>query len=702
MNLYDTVLNLNKDGNFNPHLLAAKFRQSDLTVAILIIGIIIVLIMPIPAFMMDYLLAGSLIFSVVILMTSLFISSALEFTAFPFILLVAAMLRLALNIATTRLILSEGHMGTDAAGRVIEAFGHFIMQGNYVIGIIVFTILVIVNFVVITKGSGRIAEVAARFSLDAMPGKQMAIDADLAAGIINEESAQKRRKNLEEETAFFGAMDGASKFVRGDAIAGILITFINIIGGIVIGITQKGMDISGAMQNYTLLTIGDGLISQIPSLIVSISAGMIVSKAGVDKTANKALLQQLTSYPKTFFMTALLIFLMAFLPGIPAMPFLFFALCTGFIATYFYVKEQEKEKRLTEQTMAEEKSPDETPLKEVLMMDEIRLEIGYALLPFINGDEGDLLSQQIKNIRNQFAKNMGFITPSIRIIDNLKMDKNQYQIKVREIDAGTGTVYPDMDMVMSPNGTEITLPGIRTKDPVFGVPTTWIEKNISEEATQAGYTVVDGISVLSTHISEIIKTYMSDLLSYAETVKLLDNIGEGHKQLVSDLIPDKITVTTLKCILQKLLKEQISIRNLPVILEAIAEIVDITKNPDQLTEHTRTRLAWQISTSHLNEQGILPLLPISPEWDNIFMKNISGEGQDTHIALPPSQLQEFINKLKTAFEKATREGESPILLTNALLRPHIRSIVERFSPHIFVMSQNEVHNRIKLKTVGSI
>src|SRR4051812_22788505 len=467
-------------------------KRGDLALAVGVLTILMVLILPLPAILLDFSLAISIILSVRILMTSLFIHAPLEFSAFPMVLLISTMLRLSLNLASTRLILSHGHEGTAAAGHVIEAFGHFVMGGNFVIGIIVFTILVIVNFVVITKGSGRIAEVAARFNLDAMPGKQMAIDADLGAGLIEEKEARRRRKNLEDESAFFGAMDGASKFVRGDAIAGLLVVFINVLGGMIIGVAQQGLAFAEAGRTYTLLTVGDGLVTQIPALIVSTAAGLLVTKAGVGGSADKALLRQLSDYPKALAMSGAVMLIMALLPGIPMIPFM---LLGGGASALAYVMNKKQKLAVTveaKKVEAEKGPPPDEPIGASLKLDDLKIELGYALLPLVNSPDGaDRLTEQIKALRRSLAIEMGFVMPAVRILDNVQIEANSYVIKIKEVDSGTGKVWPGQYMVMDPTGAQVKLPGLHTTEPTFGLPATWVDIAQKEEATLKGYTVVD-------------------------------------------------------------------------------------------------------------------------------------------------------------------------------------------------------------------
>ncbi|WP_106754304.1 flagellar biosynthesis protein FlhA [Pannonibacter carbonis] len=684
-----------------------SIRKGDIGLAVGVMVILVMLIMPMPAMLLDFFLAISIILSVMILMTGLFIQKPLEFSSFPTVLLISTMLRLALNLASTRLILAGGHEGTGAAGQVIQSFGKFVMGGNFVIGIIVFAILVIVNFIVITKGSGRIAEVAARFTLDAMPGKQMAIDADLSSGLIDETEAKRRRKELEEESTFFGSMDGASKFVRGDAIAGLLITFINVIGGIVIGVAQMGLTFGEAAQNYTILTVGDGLVSQIPALIVSTAAGILVSKAGVSGSADKALVAQFTGYPKALGMSSFVMVALAMLPGIPMVPFLGLAALAGWLA----VKAGNAKKVTAFQAAAVKaveaapKPVPEPPITDALKMDELRIELGYALLPLINGQQTgqpDQLTEQIKALRRQVAADMGIIMPPVRILDNIQLGANDYTIKVKEVDAGKGMLFPNRFMVMDPAGGQVKIPGTNTTEPTFGLPATWVEAIYREDASLRGYTVVDPATVLSTHLTETIKANVAELLTYADVQKLLKELKGEQAKLVEDLIPSQITVSGIQRVLQTLLGERISVRDLGTILEGVAEAAGFTRNTNTIAEHVRTRLARQICAANMSPGGYLPLVSLSPRWEQSFIEAIVGEGDDRQLAMQPSKLQEFVTLVRDAFEKAAQQGEVPVLLTSPQTRPFVRSIVERFRAHTTVMSQNEVHPRVKLKTIGSI
>ena len=707
-------------GGLTPKGVWDSVKRGDIALALGIVAILVVLILPVPPWILDLALALSMTFSVIVLMTVLFIYRALDFTSFPTVLLIATMLRLSLNLASTRLILANGHEGTDAAGQVIEAFGGFVMSGNFVIGIIVFAILIIVNFIVITKGSGRIAEVAARFSLDSMPGKQMAIDADLSSGLISEEEAKQRRKELEDESNFFGSMDGAAKFVRGDAIAGLLITFINIIGGMIIGVAQQGLTFGQAAESYTLLTVGDGLVSQIPALIVSTGAGLLVSKSSTTGTADQALFGQLGAEPRALTLASILTGVLALLPGIPLLPFMLLTAGTGTLA---YFAHKRKQARADQPSGAGEaaapgqasppaaagagqqsqagKADEEEPIANTLAMDDIRLELGYQLLSLVNR-EGGRLTDQIKSLRKQLAQEMGFVLPSVRIQDNLQLSPNQYVIRLKEIESGRGELRANMLLVMDPQGGNIPLNGEQTTEPTFGLPAKWVNEQDREEAMFRGYTVVDPPTVITTHLTEIVKDNMAELLSYAETQKLLDDLDKDQQKLVSDIIPSAISVGGIQRILQNLLHERISIRDLPGILEAVSEATSYTRNLTAITEHVRTRLARQICNDHTSENGYIPILTLSPQWEQAFAEAIVGEGEDKQLSMAPSRLQEFINAVRQAFERQAMLGELPVLLTSPGIRAYVRSIVERFRPQTAVLSQNEIHPKARIKTLGQI
>jgi flagellar biosynthesis protein FlhA len=687
--------------------------RGEMWLALGVITILVMLILPMPTWLLDFMLGISIASSVLILMVTLFIQRPTDLSSFPTILLITTLLRLALNLASTRLILTNGHQGTGAAGHVIETFGNLLMSGNFVIGVIVFIILLIVNFVVITKGSGRIAEVAARFTLDAMPGKQMAIDADLSSGLINETEAKARRKQLEDESTFYGAMDGAAKFVRGDAIASLLITMINIIGGLLIGTLQHNLSFLQAANNYTLLTVGDGLVSQIPALIVSVAAGLLVTKGNAQGTTDKALVSQLGGFPAAMGMAAVLIAVLSILPGMPTIGFLMIA--GGMAAAAFYASRSQQTALVEAAEAAASGLPPgvapgtpgaatpmaDEPISTALQIDQIRLELGYGLLALINSPKGARLTDQIKALRRQVASEMGYIMPAVRIQDNLQLPANTYVVRIKEMEAGRGELRPNMLLVMDPRGEPISLAGEATTEPTFGLPAMWIAESSREEALFRGYTVVDPPTVITTHLTEVVKDNMPDLLSYAETQKLLNEIDKESQKLVADVIPGQVTINGLQRILQNLLGERVSIRDLPTILEAVAEASAFTRNVGMMTEHVRTRLARQISENH-SVNGVLPLVTLSPEWEQAFSEALVGQGEEKQLSMQPSQLQRFISSVRQTFDRFAVMGESPVLLVSPAIRPYVRSIIERFRPTTTILSQSEIHPKAKIRTLGQI
>jgi flagellar biosynthesis protein FlhA len=700
--------NLLKDGLARPS--GADIRgwlmRGEVGMAVGVIGVIMLLILPVPKFLMDFLLAISLVSSVLILMTALMMKRPLDFAIFPTVLLVSTLFRLGLNLASTRLILTHGHEGHDSAGQVINAFGQLMMGGSFIIGVIIFAIILVVNFVVITKGSTRIAEVSARFTLDSMPGKQMAIDADLSSGLITEDQAKLRRKELEQESTFFGAMDGASKFVRGDAMAGLIIVFINVIGGILIGVIQHQLPIGEAANTYIQLTIGDGLVTQVPAIIISIAAGFLVSKAGVEGSADKALVQQLATNPVSLGMVSGAAGLIGLIPGMPLIPFAALAIGSGFMAWRLGRARLKPQPSAADLAAAENagkpKEDVEEPIGTALTIDEVKIELGYSLLSLINDLEGRRLTDQIRALRRALAQEYGFVIPSVRILDNMRLPTQGYAIRIKEMEAGTGEVRLGSLLAMDPMGRQVELPGEHTKEPAFGLPATWIDDSLREEATFRGYTIVDPSTVLTTHLTEILKENMADLLSYAEVQKLLRELGEEEKKLVDELVPSVVTVTTLQRVLQSLLREKVSIRDLGAILEGLAEAAPHSTSVTTLVEHVRSRLARQLCWQHRGEDGALPIVTLSPEWEQAFAEALVGQGEDKQLAMAPSRLQDFIRAVRDVFERAAMAGESAVLLTGPQVRPYVRSIIERFRGQTVVMSQNEIHPKARLKTIGSV
>jgi len=691
-------------GDFNLSEINAQIRRfapgSDLGLAIGVVALLTILILPLPPALLDFGLATSLTAAVLVLMVALFLHRPLDFTSFPTLLLLTTLLRLSLNVATTRLILSRGSEGTNAAGHVVAAFGGFLMGGDVVIGVILFCILLVVNFMVITKGSGRIAEVAARFSLDAMPGKQMAIDADLSSGMIVEAVARRRRRELEEESSFYGAMDGAAKFVRGDAIAGLIITSINIVGGLAIGLLRHGMSLSDAIQVYTTLTIGDGLVTQIPSLLVSTAAGIVVTKGGVEGPADRALIRQLGGSPKPLAMAASAAALLSLLPGLPMLPFLAIAGLAGGGAWLRYKNPLPPPVDDTKLPLAAANPNAEPPIQDSLRIDMIRLELGYGLLSLAGGGTSRL-TDQIRSLRRSIAAEMGFVLPPVRIQDNMALAADAYSIRVKEIEAAKGELRPTKLLAMDPRGNLPPLAGEVTTEPSFGLKAMWIDISQKEEATIRGCTVVDPPSVLTTHLTEVVREIMAELLSYAETQKLLDDLPREQQKLITDLIPAQISVGGVQRVLQTLLAERVSIRDLPTVLEGIQEACTLNaRTIPGIVGHVRTRLARQISDSHLGPNGYVPLITLSAEWEVAFAESLVGPAEDRQLAMAPSRLAEFMQRLRQVFDQ--NSAETPVLLTSSGIRFHVRAIVERIRPATAVLAQSEIFPRARIRTVGTV
>jgi flagellar biosynthesis protein FlhA len=670
---------------------------TDVGLALGVFCLLSLLILPLPTMLLDLGLSLSVTAAVLVLMVALFLERPLDFTSFPQLLLLTTLLRLSLNVATTRLILSHGNEGPTAAGQVVAAFGGFLMGGDVVIGLILFAILLVVNFMVITKGSGRIAEVAARFSLDAMPGKQMAIDADLNAGLINEKIAKIRRRTLEEESGFYGAMDGAAKFVRGDAVAGLIITSINIVGGLAIGLIRHGMDFSDAANTYTTLTVGDGLVTQVPALLVSIAAGIVVTKGGFEGRADTALVAQLGGSYKPLALAGAAAAVMATMPGLPALPFLALAGLFGSGAWYRF---KHPPKTGEPETIISTPANAEAPIADAMRIDMIRVELGYGLLPLAGGDQPKL-TEQIRALRRSIATEMGFVLPPVRIQDNLQLAAEQYVIKIKEIEAGRGELRAMMLLAMDPAGGIPTLPGERTTEPAFGLPAIWIDPNQREAALVRNCTVVDPPSVLATHLTELVREMMPELLSYAEAQKLLDELPREHQKLVSDLVPNVISVGGVQRVLQSLLSERVSIRDLPTILEGIHEAcAGQPRAIAGIVSIVRVRLARQLCESHAGANGIVPLIALSPDWETAFAESLVGPPEDRQLAMAPSRLSDFMRRFREVFE--ANAALAPVLLTSPGIRAPVRAIVERIRPSTPVLAQSEIHPRARIRTIATI
>jgi len=683
------------------NLLKAIFdRPSELVVAIGVMMVLAVMVMPIPPFVLDILLSFSLTFAIIILLVSVFMLAPLEFSIFPSLLLIVTLLRLSLNVASTRIILLHGNEGPDAAGQVIQSFGSFVVGGNYVVGTVIFIILVLINFIVITKGTVRTSEVAARFTLDAIPGKQMSIDADLNAGIITDQDARTRRQTLEREADFYGSMDGAIRFVRGDAIAGILITLINIIGGFSIGVFQQGMEVSEAAQVYTLLTIGDGLVSQLPALVISTAAGLVVTRAVSDKNLPMELMHQLLNQPYAFVIASVALFFFGLIPGLPHFPFFLLSVLTGAVAYYrlrdIQTEETQKLKKLDEEARA----PVPERVESILPLDIMELEVGYELIPLVDADRNGELLERIKSIRRQFALEMGFIVPPLHIRDNLQLKPSDYSIVLKGVEVAHGAVMMGRLLAMNPGDSEKEIEGITTKEPTFGLPAVWVPASAKQEAQIAGYTVVDPATVITTHIKETIKRLGHELLGRQESQALLDKFKESNPKVIEELIPNLLTLGKVQRVLQNLLKEQISIRDLRTILEQLADFAPTTQDTDVLTEFVRQALARPITKQYQSADGTLSVMTLDRGIEDIIEGSIQRTETASFLALEPGVAEKLLARLKTSMESlAPKLESSPVLLASPAIRLHLRRFTERFLPDLVILSHSEVVPSVQIKTL---
>lgn len=668
-----------------------------------IVAMLTILFLPIPPILIDLGLAFSIALSALILMVALWIQRPLDFSAFPTVLLIATILRLALNIATTRLILSRGGEGEQAAGHVVAGFSKFVMGGDFVIGLIIFAILVTVNFVVITKGATRIAEVGARFTLDAIPGKQMAIDADLSAGLIDDKEAQRRRRELEEESAFFGAMDGASKFVRGDAIAGLIITAINIFGGIVIGVTHHGLTLSRAADVYTKLSVGDGLVSQMPALIVSLSAGLLVSKGGTRGSAEQAVLRQLGGYPRAVSAAALMMFVLALMPGLPLAPFVLLGGVMAFVG-YSLPRRQAARERKEAALKADERAQAEAKesVKEQLKTAEIELALGGHLSVHLLGSRTEL-AHRVAKIRKKFAKQYGFVIPEIKLTDNLSIDPKSYQIRIHDTRVAHGELRLGEVLVLVDKDGKPDVPGDEVIEPAFGMKALWVTEAFTDEVKRQGCKPVDNLSVLLTHLSEVTRANLAQLLSYKDMRALLDRLDPEYKRLVEDLCPSQISYSGLLAILKILLAERVSIRNLHLILEAIAEIAPHVRRPEQVAEHVRTRLAQQIC-GDLSDNGVLNVVRLGNRWDLAFHQSLKrdAKGDVVEFDADPRLIEQFATEASAAIRKFTESGTSVVLAVTPEARPYVRMILERVFPTLPILSHVEVARCAEIRALGAV
>ncbi len=673
--------------------------RTDIMAAVAMVSILMIMIIPLPAILLDLFLSMNITIALLILVISLYTVKATDFSIFPAILLATTLFRLALNVASTRLILMRGDEGPGAAGAVIESFGQFVVGGNYVVGMVIFAILVLINFMVITKGAGRVAEVAARFTLDAMPGKQMAIDADLNAGLINEADARKRREQIGAEASFHGAMDGASKFVKGDAIAGIIITLINIGAGFIIGVLQKGMPIAEAAANYTILTVGDGLVGQIPALIISTSAGLLVTRSSGDSNFGADIKTQFSRYSIALWLVSGLLLLFALIPGFPFVPFMLLAISLALMAWQL-----DKHKRQAEEVVTDKPKEAALPVaenyEEMLNVDLLELEVGYGLIPFVDSAQNGELLTRIQSIRKQFAMNNGFIVPPVHIKDNLQLNPNQYTLALKGIQIAKAEMLPGHYMAMDPGMVTETIKGIATTEPAFGLPAIWITEDKKERAQIAGYTVVDCTTVMATHISEIIKQHGHELIGRQEVQNLLDNLAKTYPKLVEELVPGILSLGTIMRILQNLLAEGVSIRDLRTILETMADWGPVTRDPDVLTEYVRHALARTISNG-LATDGIIPLITLTKPVEDVISKSIQHKESGSYLAIDPQMAQIILDSIGRTIGLFAG-GQQPALLTAPQIRPHVRKLTERYYPSLIVLSHNEITPNLKVRSLGSV
>jgi len=675
---------------------AGMKEKSDIFVAVSVVFVILIMIVPLNSFFMDIFLTLSISLSILIVFIGMYINKPLDFSVFPSVLLIVTLFRLSLNIATTRLVLVHGDEGAHAAGYIIKGFGTFIVGGNYVVGAVVFFILTIINFVVITKGAGRVAEVAARFTLDAMPGKQMSIDADLNAGLIDDAGARKRRETVEMEADFYGAMDGASKFVRGDAIAGIIIIFVNIVGGLVIGVVQKGMSFNEALTVYTILTIGDGLVSQIPALLTSTAAGIIVTRAASETNLGSAMVTQLFLQPRAMLLASIVILCIGFVPGIPLVPFLVLSSCT-FGTSYMVGKAKKEEIVSVPEVTGEEKDKNEL----IQPMEILEIEIGYGLIPIVDAEQSGELLDKIRAIRKQMAVELGIVVPPMKLRDNLQLKAGEYLILLKGIEMGRGELMTGYVLTMGPEDKQKTIDGIPTKEPVFNLDAYWIREKDRDQYVAAGLTVVDHPTIVATHLTEIIRNNAHELMTRQETQKLIDTVSATHPKVIEEISQNQINAGIVQKVLQNLLREQVSIRDLITILEAVADASSTSRDPELITEFVRQRMSRSILKPYLID-GILNLLILEKTLEEKLINSIQPSEQGTYLALDLAFSQRLIEKIGNEAKRAMLQNIQPVILVHPVLRGKLRRFLERYIQGITVISHNEIPPQIKIQSLGVI
>ena len=681
-----------------------KLDVSSLVVAVGVVSILMVMIIPLPTFILDLLLSLGITMGLVILLMAMYNTNPLDFSSFPSLLLVTTLYRLSLNIASTRLILLHGHEGPGAVGQVIQSFGTFVVGGSFAVGLIIFLIMVLINFIVITKGSGRIAEVAARFTLDAMPGKQMAIDADLNAGLIDEAEAKKRRKEIAMQSEFYGAMDGASKFVRGEAIASIVIMVINIIGGLCIGAFLQGMDIFQALETYTLLTIGDGLVSQIPALVISTSAGIIVSRAASDASMGKEFSKQFTQQPQALAVASGIILLFGLIPGLPHVAFLFLGTVMGGVAYLAFQKQALEQKEVEEEEEREEEALPGSPetVENLLPLDTLELEVGYGLIPLVDeSQEGDLL-ERIRGIRRQFAMDMGLIIPSMHVRDNLQLKPDEYALLLKGVEVTRGELMMGYLLAMDSGAAKREIEGVPTVEPAFKLPAVWIQEDKRDEAQLAGYTVVDPSTVVATHLTEVLRTHGDELLGRQDAQKLLDNLAKTHPKVVEELLPELMNLGGVQKVLQNLLRERVSIRDMLTICETLADYAPKVKDTDVLTEYVRQKLSRSIVSSFVDDEGNISVLTLSTQIEDFVRESVQQSEQGGFLSLEPNFAQRLLDSVKESVERVSNEGYQPIIICASVIRRHLRQFLARFLPQVVILSHNELTSHIKIESLGTI
>ena len=674
-------------------------KSNSAIVALAVIGILAVMIVPLPKIILDILLSLNITIAMIILLMAMYVLKPLDFSSFPSVLLIATLFRLALNVASTRLILLHGGEGTDAAGQVIKAFGTFVVGGNYVVGLIVFTVLVLINFVVITKGSTRIAEVAARFTLDAMPGKQMSIDADLNAGMITDIEARRRRGEVEKEANFYGAMDGASKFVRGDAVAGIIIVLVNVIGGLIVGVLQNDMSVVDAAKNYTLLTVGDGLVTQVPALIVSTAAGMLVTRNTASSDLGGELQAQLFMHPRAIATAAGMLFVFGLIPGMPKLAFFTIALVMGGLAMKLY-----KTKAATPEIEEEEvpAAPPSDAQDLFVPIDPLGLEVGYGLISLVDTSQGGELLQRIKMLRKQLALEMGFVMPAIHIRDNLQLKPNEYSFLMKGVEIARGELMPGHHLVIMSEDKGPKIRGIETKEPAFGLPAVWIPEREKESIQAKGMIVVDPATVVTTHVTELVKSHADELLGRQEVQTMLDQLAQTYPKVVEELVPKVVPLGVLQKVLQRLLRERISVRNLMTIIEMLADYISITKNVDILTGYVRQALSRVITKQYEDAEGNINVMMVSPEIEDIINRSIQHTEYESFVSPDPNVVRQMVGNLQNSVSTFTAQGLQPIVLCSPAVRIHLRNILERFFPNMVVLSHNEISREASIRSLGMV